>query len=115
MLIGKKLLDLRKQKGLSQEELAFDLKVSQSSISNYEAGFTVPDLEILKRIAEYFHVPVQNLISDDQYTFFNYENTGGNNGYVNVFLSEQVVEQYEKRIKEKDETIAFLKNLLENR
>ncbi|MDR2843613.1 MAG: helix-turn-helix domain-containing protein, partial [Candidatus Symbiothrix sp.] len=110
-----KLLDLRKQKGLSQEELAFDLKVSQSSISNYEAGFTVPDLEILKRIAEYFHVPVQNLISDDQYTFFNYENTGGNNGYVNVFLSEQVVEQYEKRIKEKDETIAFLKNLLENR
>ena len=35
---GKKLSDLRKQKGLSQEQLATDLNISQSSVSNYESG-----------------------------------------------------------------------------
>jgi transcriptional regulator with XRE-family HTH domain len=80
MLMSEKLLNLRKQKGLTQEQLACDLKVSSSTISNYELGLTKPDIEILCRISEYFHIPVQNLVSDEQYTFFNYENSGGNNG-----------------------------------
>ena len=44
---GKKLSELRKQKGLSQEELAIDLNISQSSISNYESGATNPDTYVL--------------------------------------------------------------------
>jgi len=55
---GKKLTELRKQKGISQEELACDLKISQSSISNYESGSTNPDSEILKRISDYFQINV---------------------------------------------------------
>jgi transcriptional regulator with XRE-family HTH domain len=113
MSIAEKLLNLRKQKSLTQEELACDLNISQSSISNYELGLTKPDIEILNRFAEYFHIPVQNLVSDEQYSFYNYDNSGGNNGYVNVFLPEKLIEQYEIRLKEKDEQIALLKSLLE--
>jgi transcriptional regulator with XRE-family HTH domain len=115
MLMNEKLLNLRKQKGLTQEQLACDLKVSSSTISNYELGLTKPDIDILCKISEYFHIPVQNLISDEQYTFYNYENSGGNNGYINVYLPEKLIEQYELRLKEKDEQIAFLKNLLEKK
>ncbi|GHT42239.1 hypothetical protein FACS189437_10040 [Bacteroidia bacterium] len=113
MLIGEKLLNLRKQKGLTQKQLACDLKVSSSTISNYELGLTKPDIEVLCKISEYFHIPIQNLVSEEQYTFFNSENSGGNNGYVNVFLPEKLIEQYEMRLKEKDEMIAMLRKLLE--
>jgi transcriptional regulator with XRE-family HTH domain len=115
MLMGEKLLNLRKQKGLTQEQLACDLKVSSSTISNYELGLTKPDIEVLCKISEYFHIPIQNLVSDEQYTFFNYENAGGNNGCVNVFYPEKLIEQYELRLREKDEQIAFLKSLLEKK
>ena len=115
MSIAKRLLNLRKQKGLTQEELACDLNISQSSISNYELGLTKPDIEILNRFAEYFHIPLHNLLSDEQYTLYNYENTGGNNGCINVFFHEKLIEQYEIRLKEKDEEIALLKSLLEKK
>ncbi|GHT56338.1 hypothetical protein FACS189446_8430 [Bacteroidia bacterium] len=113
MLMGEKLLNLRKQKGLTQEQLACDLKVSSSTISNYELGLTKPDIDVLCKISDYFHIPIQNLVSDEQYTFFNYENSGGNNGYINVYLPEKLIEQYELRLKEKDEQIALLKSFLE--
>jgi transcriptional regulator with XRE-family HTH domain len=113
MLIGEKLLNLRKQKGLTQEQLACDLKVSSSTISNYELGLTKPDIEVLCKISEYFHIPVQNLVSDEQYTFVNYENSGGNNGCVNVCYPEKLIEQYEMRLKEKDEMIAMLRKMME--
>ena len=57
MSIASKLLELRKRKGLSQEELATDLSISQSSISNYEAGTSKPDVDTFKKYAEYFQVP----------------------------------------------------------
>jgi len=44
MSIAIKLLELRKSKGLSQEELAVDLDISQSTISNYEKGTSKPDI-----------------------------------------------------------------------
>ncbi|MCL2596766.1 MAG: helix-turn-helix domain-containing protein [Paludibacter sp.] len=55
---GKKLTELRKQKGMSQEQLAFDLNISQSSVSNYESGRTTPDMGIMQLIADYFQVPI---------------------------------------------------------
>ena len=69
MTTGKKLYDLRKQKGISQEELAIDLDISQSSISNYELEVSKPDIETLKKFSQYYKIPIQHLISDDSYTF----------------------------------------------
>ena len=115
-LFGKKLSELRKQKGLSQEQLAYDLNISQSSISNYESGSSNPDLEIAKRISEYFHVPVSYLFSDDKLNFHTNENNGGNSGYMinstlNV-VSGKLIELYERIIREKDEQIESLKEKL---
>ena len=113
---GKKLTELRKQKGLSQEQLACDLNISQSSISNYEAGVTNPDTEILKRISDYFQIPISNLFSDESLSFYTNENNGGNSGYMinstlNV-MSEKLIELYERIIREKDAQITSLERNL---
>jgi transcriptional regulator with XRE-family HTH domain len=110
---AKKLEALRKGKGLTQGELACDLRIAQASISNYETGATTPDIEILKRIADYFRVPVTYLFSDDKFSFYTNENNGGNSGYMvnSTFCaaSEKLIEFYELLLKEKDKEIASLK------
>jgi len=111
---GQKLTELRKQKGLSQDELATELSISQSSVSNYESGTTTPDSEILKKIADYFHIPVSYLFSDEKFLFHTNENNGGNSGYMvnstlNV-MSEKLIELYELHLKEKDGLINYLKS-----
>lgn len=58
MLIGEKVFELRKKRGLSQENLALDLGLSQSTISNYEIHSNFLDLPTIQKNAEYFNVPV---------------------------------------------------------
>ena len=82
MSIAIKLLELRKSKGLSQEELAVDLDISQSTISNYENGSSKPDVETLKKYASYFQVALSEFFVEDNYTFYNHDNKGGNNGFI---------------------------------
>ena len=110
---GKKLTELRKQKGLSQEQLATDLNISQSSVSNYESGTTNPDTDILQKIAEYFKVPVAYFFSDEKTIFYTNENNGGNIGNFNNYtfnvISEKLIELYERRIKELENEIERLK------
>ncbi|MDR2461672.1 MAG: helix-turn-helix domain-containing protein [Mycoplasmataceae bacterium] len=106
---GKKLSELRKQKGLSQEQLALDLNISQSSVSNYESGATKPDTDILQKIAEYFKIPIAHFFSDEKTIFYTNENNGGNIGNFsnNIFntVSEKLIELYEWRIKDLEDKI----------
>lgn len=111
MSFGNKLLELRKQKGLSQEDLAVDLGISQSSVSNYEAGLTKPDITVLEKVSAYFSVPVSDLLSGEQTVFYNYQNSGGQNGYVVNQLPDKLIEQYEETIKSLKEQIEVLKLL----
>ena len=46
----------RKQKGLSQEELAFRLGVSRQSVSKWESGQSTPELELIIEIADLFGI-----------------------------------------------------------
>jgi len=78
-------------------------------------GLIKPDIEVLVRMSKYFNIPVQNLVSEEQYTFFNCENSGGNNGLINMNYPEKLIEQYEKRLQDKDEQIALLKSMLEKK
>ncbi len=94
MTTGKKLYDLRKQKGISQEELAIDLNISQSSISNYELEVSKPDIETLQKLSQYYKIPIQDLISDDSYTFYNHKNKGETNNLTINQLSEKLENQY---------------------
>ena len=66
MEFSQKLQELRKQKGLTQEELAASLYVSRTAISKWESGKGYPNIESLKAIARFFSVTVDQLISSDE-------------------------------------------------
>ena len=55
---------LRKQKGLSQEELSIKLNVVRQTISKWEQGLSVPDSEMLISISEVFDTPVSTLLGE---------------------------------------------------
>lgn len=62
MNFGKRLRQLRKEKGLTQAELAKLLSIGESTVSFYESGKRQPDYETLIRLAEVFNVSVDYLL-----------------------------------------------------
>lgn len=66
MEFQEKLQQLRKQKGLTQEELAEALYVSRTAISKWESGRGYPSIDSLKAIAKFFSVTVDDLLSGEQ-------------------------------------------------
>lgn len=62
MTIGKKIADLRKAKGVKQEELARFVGVTAQAVSKWENG-GVPDTELLPKIADFFNVSIDELFS----------------------------------------------------
>ena len=66
MEFNEKLQELRKQKGMTQEELAACLYVSRTAISKWESGRGYPNIDSLKAIAKFFSVTVDELLSTDE-------------------------------------------------
>ena len=66
MEFNQKLQELRKKKGLTQEELAASLYVSRTAISKWESGRGYPNIESLKTISKFFSVTVDELLSTDE-------------------------------------------------
>lgn len=66
MEFNEKLQELRKGKGLTQEELAEKLFVSRTAISKWESGRGYPSLDSLKEIARFFSVTIDDLICSDE-------------------------------------------------
>jgi transcriptional regulator with XRE-family HTH domain len=66
MEFNQKLQELRKQKGLTQEELAAHLYVSRAAISKWESGRGYPNIDSLKMIAKFFGITVDQLLSGDE-------------------------------------------------
>ena len=66
MEFNEKLQELRKNKGLTQEELAEALYVSRTAISKWESGRGYPSIDSLKAIAKYFSVTIDELLSSDE-------------------------------------------------
>ena len=66
MEFNEKLQELRKNKGLTQEELAEALYVSRTAISKWESGRGYPNIDSLKEIAKYFSVTIDELLSGDE-------------------------------------------------
>ena len=63
MEFNKKIQELRKQKGLTQEELAEALYVSRTAVSKRESGRGVPNIDSLKAISKFFSVSLDELLS----------------------------------------------------
>lgn len=64
MTFNNKLYNLRKQKGLSQEELANRLNVSRQTVSKWELGDSTPDMEKLIAISDLFDISLDELVMD---------------------------------------------------
>ena len=61
-MFGENLKTLRRNKGITQEELAARLNVIRQTISKWEKGQSVPDAEMLVKLAEIFEVSVSQLL-----------------------------------------------------
>lgn len=66
MEFHKKLQELRKQKGITQEELATKLSVSRTAISKWESGRGYPNIDSLKEISKFFSITIDQLLSGDE-------------------------------------------------
>ena len=66
MEFNEKLQELRKNKGLTQEELAEALYVSRTAISKCESGRGYPSIDSLKEIEKYFSVTIDELLSSNE-------------------------------------------------
>ncbi len=116
MEIFEKVKFYRESKRLSQEYVGARLNIEQSQYSRRESGqipFTVDELQ---NLSELFEVEISDLMKDKMVVFNNHNQSGGNFGQY-IHLPEKLIEQYEERLKEKDEIIQLLKqriNQLEN-
>jgi len=61
-MLNDNIKNLRKAKGFTQEELASRCNVTRQTISKWEKGYSVPDAEVLKILAEIFEVNVSQLL-----------------------------------------------------
>ena len=64
--VGAFLKGLRREKGITQEQLAEELGVSSRTISRWETGNNMPDLSLLVEVAEYFDVSIPEIIKGER-------------------------------------------------
>lgn len=65
MILSEKIFELRKANKLSQEKLAEKIGVSRQSISKWESGESIPEIERLIELSKIFDVTVDYLVKDD--------------------------------------------------
>lgn len=66
MKIGMFFKELRKEKGLTQEQLAERLGVSRRTVSRWETGSNMPDLDILIELSDYYQVELRELLDGER-------------------------------------------------
>ena len=65
MILADKIIQLRKKNGWSQEALGEMLHVSRQSVSKWESGLSIPDLEKILKMSEIFGVSTDYLLKDE--------------------------------------------------
>ena len=65
MSLGEKIYELRKKKGLSQEQLGEEVNVTRQTISNWELGETSPNPEQLKLLSSILNVSIDELLDNN--------------------------------------------------
>ena len=61
-MLSQRLLNLRKERKLTQKELSSKLGIARTTYSGYELGTSEPDNETLEKIADYYRVTTDNLL-----------------------------------------------------
>lgn len=87
MNFSENLSRLRKEKGIKQEALANDMKVSRQTVSKWENGTAMPDLKKLTALAEYFGTTMDELLG---FTSPSGEKNEGINDYTKAYVNELI-------------------------
>lgn len=109
-IVGEKIKNLRKSKNLSQEEVAEYIHVSQSTYARMESGASNSWAGYILPLCDLFGIQPEELLKAD-HIVINNNNTScqySGNAYVFSQLSDKLIEQYEKRLLEKDSLIDYL-------
>ena len=64
-LLGLKIV--RKQKRLNQLKVALDLNITREALSHYENGKRNPDIQMLRKMSEYFNVSIDFLVNGQEF------------------------------------------------
>ena len=61
------LRSIRKRKNLNQLKMALDLNISREALSHYENGKRNPDVQMLRRLSDYFNVSIDFLVNGKEF------------------------------------------------
>lgn len=93
-LIGKFIAQCRKEKGLTQMQLAEKLNITNRAVSKWETGKSLPDLSIMPQVCEIFDITVNELLSGERIKPEDYQMKAEDN-LIELFRSEE----YKKKLK----------------
>lgn len=104
MIFSQKLQLIRKNKGLTQEELAGNLDVSRQAVAKWESGQVYPDISNLIQISKLFNVTVDYLVKDQECTVGCFDDSGTDVDRLIEFRLEANVNTYAAYMNETDST-----------
>lgn len=87
MKLSERLISLRKQKGISQEELANELGISRQSVSKWESEQTTPDLDKIVFLSEFYSVSTDYILTGKEETVSNELKHDETSLYVSILLN----------------------------
>ena len=111
VIVGIKLKNLRKNRGLSQEEMADHLSISQSAYARMESGANHSWACHIVKICKFFKIEPKELLEDKNLNTELDQNEKLSNDIL-AQLSQKIMEQYAERIKELKKTIKDLKKII---
>lgn len=112
--IGEKIRQIRELKGFSQEYIAQELGITQRAFSKIERNEVKIDWNKIEKLALIFEMEPTDLVSFDDNLIFNNCTQSGKSNTINNYIPDQLIEQYEARIKQMEEEILFLRGLIHN-
>ena len=93
MKISDQIRNLRKQKGLSQEDLAASLNVSRQAVTKWENGISVPDIYHIEKICELFSIDMDILLYGKKEKIEIEKNVESNVNPIIVSLNEKIINE----------------------
>lgn len=123
-LIIEKIKEYRKKKGLSHENMADELHISQAAYSKIEKCETKLTVERLYHISEILETPVNDLLDISPNNIYNqqnfYDTSVGYQDIQNLYqenkeITGKLIDSYDERLKDKDEMIEQLKKILDSK
>ena len=118
-MYGAKIRMIREMRGLSQENIAEELRISQSAYSQYESNKINISVEMLEKIAKVLDVNPADLVNQQPVVFHMPNNRGTKVGYINEYNSDsqdsykQMKELYEQMLVSKNAEIERLQKIIE--